>query len=86
MHGGVGENADAERAEPLSKHLRIRLLVRRREDKRPCATKLLDFGEGLGDRAKSEDHARAEPGKDKWPNRGHVRSNSRLQMSARPEA
>src|SRR5580704_7471367 len=56
-----------ERAKPLSKHLRIRLLVRRRQDKRPCATKLLDLGEGLGDRAKSEDHARAEPGKDNGP-------------------
>ena len=84
MHGGVGENADAERAKPLSKHLRVRLLVRRRQDKRVYVAKLLDLGGRLRDRPRSEDHARAKPGKDKRPNRCHVRSI--LHVSVRPEA
>ena len=74
MHGGVRENADAERGKPMSKCLHIRLLVGRRQDKRAYVAKLLDLGGRLRDRARSEDHARAKPGKDKRPNRCHVRS------------
>lgn len=74
MHGGVGENADAERAKPLSKHLRVRLLVRCRQDKRPCATKLLDLGEGLAIVPNPKITRERSPGKTNGPNRCHVRS------------
>src|ERR1700733_335746 len=42
--------------------------------KRVYVAKLLDLGGRLRDRPRSEDHARAKPGKDKRPNRCHVRS------------
>jgi len=67
MHGGVRENADAERGKPMSKCLRIRLLVGRRQDKRAYVAKLLDLGGRLRDRAGSEDHAERSPGKTNGP-------------------
>ena len=83
VHRGAGENADAKRAQPLRERFRVRLLVRRRQDERARMAELLDLDGGLRDRAKPEDHARAQPRKDERLNRRSCRPRAGLSADRR---